>query len=283
MASLALSIKDLLRQALNEDIEYGDITTELTIFPVIHQSKAVILAKSDLMLAGVPFAYELFSMYDPELRFRMKHGDSQQIDSGTVIAIIKGNTRSLLAVERVALNFLQRLSGIATLTHQFVTAVSGTNAKIVDTRKTTPLLRPFEKYAVRVGGGFNHRFGLHDGILIKDNHIQATGSVRRALELVKGMAPHLMKIEIEVTNLDEFTEAIEHGADAILLDNMTPAEIRKAVAIADGRVILEASGGITLDNVRAYAETGVDIISVGALTHSAIASDISMKIKNVSS
>jgi len=280
MAGLELCLTERLRQALAEDIGTGDITTALTVHPEDHQSNAIILAKSNLIVAGLPFAQELFSIYDSSLCFHVKHADGTEVNSGTIIASISGRTSSLLTVERVALNFLQRLSGIATLTHQFVTAVKETNAKIVDTRKTTPLLRSFEKYAITVGGGFNHRFGLFDGILIKDNHLQAAGGVKNALTLARKKAPHLMKIEIEVTNLEEFREAIKHGADAILLDNMTPADIRQAVAIADGRVILEASGGIMLDNVRTYAETGVDIISIGALTHSACAVDISMEIEN---
>ena len=221
---------------------------------------------------------ELFLLYSPTLLFRAEHTDGTLLSKGTVIASISGSTRSLLTVERVALNFLQRLSGIATLTRQFVEAVKGTNARIVDTRKTTPLLRQFEKYAVTVGGGFNHRFGLFDGILIKDNHLKAAGGVKKALVLAKKNTPHLMKIEVEVTNLEEFKEAIEHGANTVLLDNMTPEEIQKAVSMAKGKVILEASGGITLENVRTYAETGVDIISIGALTHSATAVDISMEI-----
>lgn len=271
-------LMELLKKALSEDIGTGDITTALTVQSEL-SSQALILAKSDLILAGLPVVRELFLLHDPTLHFLSKNTDGTHLSKGTIIASISGNTRSLLTVERVALNFLQRLSGIATLTRRFVDAVKETNARIVDTRKTTPLLRHFEKYAVTVGGGFNHRFGLFDGILIKDNHLQAAGGVKNALELAKKKAPHLMKIEVEVTNLEEFKEALEHGADAVLLDNMTPEEIQKAVSLADGKVVLEASGGITLDNVKVYAETGVDIISIGALTHSASAVDISMDFK----
>ncbi|NOZ24518.1 MAG: carboxylating nicotinate-nucleotide diphosphorylase [Nitrospirae bacterium] len=273
-------IRSFLVAALNEDIAHGDITTELTV-PEEHVSEAAVIAKDDFVLAGLPFVREVFALVDARIGFVEAVSDGSPVLKGSVIATLKGSTRGLLAGERLALNILQRLSGIATLTSRFVELVSGTGACIVDTRKTTPNMRYLEKYAVRMGGGNNHRFGLYDGILIKDNHIKAAGGIRRAIERTRGKVHHLMKIEVEVSTIEELAEAIQAGADIIMLDNMPVEVMREAVATArtySPTPLLEASGGVSIDNVREIALTGVDLISVGALTHSAPSVDISMKI-----
>jgi nicotinate-nucleotide pyrophosphorylase (carboxylating) len=270
---------DFLRRALEEDIGPGDCTTDLLI-PAEHRSSAQYLAKSDFVLAGIPFVSEIFRLLDASLSLQSFFNEGDSIRKGESIAEASGKTSVLLAGERVSLNLLQRLSGIATLTRRYTEHIRGCNARIVDTRKTTPCLRFMEKYAVRIGGGSNHRFGLFDGILIKDNHIKAAGGIRKAVTLAK-KAHHLMKIEIEVQTIQELSDAIEAGADIVMLDNMPVDEMKASVTAAHGRVLLEASGGVTLNNVRAIAETGVDFISVGALTHSAQAVDISMKITSV--
>ncbi|MDQ7786574.1 MAG: carboxylating nicotinate-nucleotide diphosphorylase [Thermodesulfovibrionales bacterium] len=267
---------DFLRRALEEDIGPGDITTDLLI-PAEHTSRAHYLAKSDFVLAGIPFVNEVFRLLDPSLSFRSFFREGESIQKGAILAEVSGKTSGILAGERVSLNLLQRLSGISTLTRIYRDLVQGCTARIVDTRKTTPGLRFMEKYAVKTGGGSNHRFGLFDGILIKDNHISAAGGIQKAVFLAK-KAHHLMRIEIEVQTVQELKEAIEAGADIVMLDNMSVDEIKASVTAAHGRVLLEASGGVTLENVRAIAETGVDFISVGALTHSAPAVDISLKI-----
>lgn len=267
---------ELIRHALEEDIGHGDITTSL-IVPPDNTSRALYIAKGSFVLAGLPFAQEVFSILDPDIRFTMFYHDGAKVSRGDVLGEVSGKTRVLLAGERVSLNLLQRLSGIATLTSQFVDLVRGTNARIVDTRKTTPGLRFMEKYAVKMGGGLNHRFGLFDGILIKDNHIEEVGSITDAVSRAKA-GHHLTKIEVEVENLKDLQEAIDAGADIIMLDNMPPHDMVEAVKLAGGRVTVEASGNMTLANIREVAETGVDLISVGALTHSATAADISMKI-----
>lgn len=265
-----------LRRALEEDIGPGDITTDLLI-PAEHTSSAHYLAKSDFVLAGIPFVKEVFHLLDPSLFFRSFFKEGENIQKGDIIAEVSGKTSGILTGERVSLNLLQRLSGISTLTRIYRDRVQGCTVRIVDTRKTTPGLRFMEKYAVKTGGGSNHRFGLFDGILIKDNHISAAGGIREAAFLAK-KAHHLMKIEIEVQTVQELKEAIEAGADIVMLDNMSVDDMKVSVTAARGRVLLEASGGVTLENVRAIAETGVDFISVGALTHSAPAVDISLKI-----
>lgn len=276
-------LSEFISNALKEDIATGDITTELTI-PPGHMSAAKVIAKENLILAGLPIFTEVFKYLSEEITIHSFFNDGDHVSSGSVIAQLKGNTRYLLMGERVALNILQRLSGIATLTHSFVEKVKDTGATILDTRKTTPTLRPLEKYAVTVGGGKNHRSGLFDGILVKDNHIEAAGGIRKALAMLRKKRPHLMKIEVEVKNLDELKEALEEGADAVLLDNMKPEEIEEAVRLKrriNPDVVLEASGGVSLENVRHFALTGVEYISVGAITHSARAMDISMKIENI--
>lgn len=267
----------VVKTALAEDIGHGDITSEFTI-PPDTAAKAKIVCKDRIVIAGMPVVEAVFLEAGVGIALRLEKRDGERADAGDTLASLSGPARCLLAGERVALNFLQRLSGIATLTARYVELVAGTKARIVDTRKTTPGLRRLEKYAVTVGGGFNHRFGLSDGILIKDNHIAVAGGVTAAVEAAKRRAPHTLKIEVEVDSLDKLKEAIDAGADAVMLDNMSVRDMREAVALAAGRVVLEASGGVNESNVREVAETGVDIISVGALTHSARAVDISMDI-----
>jgi len=266
----------LIKHALEEDIGHGDITTSLLI-PEESESRALYVAKASFVIAGFPFAGEVFNILDPDAVFKTFFAEGAKVRKGDILGEVSGKTKVLLAGERVSLNILQRLSGIATLTSQFVDAVMGTGTKIIDTRKTTPCLRFMEKYAVRMGGGVNHRFGLFDGILIKDNHIEAVGSITKAISLAKA-GHHLAKIEVEVENLNDLQEASEAGADIIMLDNMSADDMREAVKIVKKRIPLEASGNVSLNNVREIAETGVDLISIGALTHSVVAVDISLKI-----
>lgn len=271
-------IRKLIEEALIEDIGHGDITSEAVI-PEEASSMAEIMAKQELVLAGVPIAREVFRTLDQQVQFTPLANDGNRVTSGSIIVKVQGTTRMLLAGERVALNLMQHLSGIATTTARFVDALKGSHAEMLDTRKTLPGLRALEKYAVRMGGGRNHRFGLYDGILIKDNHIKAAGGISKAIAGISKKVHPLLKIEVEVKTLDEVREAMAAGATMIMLDNMTPALMKQAVDIVGGRIPVEASGNVTLDNVRAIAETGVDFISSGSLTHSAPAADISMKIK----
>jgi nicotinate-nucleotide pyrophosphorylase (carboxylating) len=267
---------------LAEDIGRGDITTQATV-PADVRGMGKFLAKEYLVVCGISIAEAVFMHLDaenPEIEANVNEGD--EVEEGTVFATLKGYADVLLTGERVALNLLQRMSGIATLTRQYVKAVEGTNAQIVDTRKTTPGLRMLEKYAVTVGGGKNHRMGLDDGVLIKDNHIALAGGITEAVTGARNSVGHLHKIEVEVTNWAQLREAMEAGADIIMLDNQTPEEAKKLVEMArdiNPRVLLEASGGMDLDKVRSYAEAGVDLISVGRITHSARAVDISFKIQ----
>lgn len=270
------NIIELLKHAIEEDIGHGDITTNLLV-PEDSESRALYIAKGNFVLAGFPFAKEVFNLLDPATSFETFYNDGAKVRKGDVLGQVTGKTGVLLAGERVSLNILQKLSGIATVTSQFVDAVKGTKARIVDTRKTTPCQRFMEKYAVRMGGGVNHRFGLFDGILIKDNHIEAVGNIKDAVSLAKA-GHHLAKIEVEVENLKDLEEAIEAGADIVMLDNMSVEAMQEAVKIVGGRLTVEASGNVSLNNVRDIAETGVDMISVGAITHSVTAADISMKI-----
>lgn len=277
-------MKALIRSALDEDIGPGDITT-LSVIPTDLTVKGLIIAKEDLVLAGIDVAEECFRILDPEIIFSEKFRDGDLIKSNDTVAELSGNARAILMAERVALNFLQRLSGIATLTAGYVKKVEGLNVKIVDTRKTTPGLRSLEKAAVRSGGGFNHRSGLFDGILIKDNHIAISG-VKASIEKARKISPHTVRIEVEVKTLNEVKEAIEAGVDIIMLDNMTVSEMKEAVSLIRKRahgLLIEASGNISLENVRDIAQTGVDIISIGALTHSVCAVDISLKILSTKS
>ena len=264
--------------ALAEDIGSGDVTTLATV-PIGAHARGTIVAKSPGVVSGLDVAAAVFQRVNAAVRFQPRIGDGQRVKPGDPIAEVEGLAASVLAAERVALNLLQRLCGVATLTALYVEAVAGTRARIVDTRKTTPGLRVLEKAAVRHGGGHNHRFGLADGVLIKDNHLAAVGGpepVTRAVRIARERAPHTLRIEVEVSTLDEVRQALDAGADIILLDNMDVAAMRQAVEVVGGRALVEASGGITLETVRAVAETGVDLISVGALTHSAQALDLSL-------
>jgi len=268
-------IERIVRTALEEDIGLGDITTEVTIAPGT-VARAELVAKEDFTLAGIDVAARVFTMLDADVAFEKLLEDGQQIQRGDVLAWIKGSAAVLLQGERVALNLLQRMSGIATMTAAFVREVEGTGAVIVDTRKTVPGLRALDKYSVRMGGGRNHRIGLFDGVLIKENHVAAAGGVGVAIRRARQKLPHTLKIEIETRNFDEVGEALAAGADIIMLDNMSLDEMSEAVARIDKKALVEASGGVNLESVRGIAETGVDIISVGALTHSVRCADISM-------
>jgi len=263
-------VETLIELALQEDLGAGDWTTD-SLIPPDHQTQCVILAQAEGILCGVEVAKRVFQRLDASVRFVDALEDGARLAPDTRVLTLEGNTRAILKAERTALNFLQHLSGIATRTRQFVDAVAGTGAQIVDTRKTTPTLRLLEKYAVCVGGGRNHRVGLYDGILIKDNHLAALGGdITEAVRRARQHAHHLLAIEVECTTLAQVEQAVAAGADGILLDNMPLETLREAVRLAKGRVrFLEASGGVTLETVRAVAETGVDYISVGAITHSA--------------
>jgi nicotinate-nucleotide pyrophosphorylase (carboxylating) len=274
-----LLIEPIVRAALAEDLgRAGDVTSS-ALLRKGQRLSAVFAARAEGRVAGVDCARIALTVLDPTARFEVVTGDGADVtaNDGT-IARVEGDALAILGAERVALNLLGRLSGVATLTRAYVRAVEGTRARIVCTRKTTPGLRALEKYAVRCGGGVNHRFGLDDAILIKDNHIAACGSVAAAMQRAKAAAAHLMKIEIEVDTLDQLNEALPHGPDVIMLDNFALDDLREAVRRVAGAVVLEASGGVTLQTVRAIAETGVDAISVGALTHSAPVLDIGLDI-----
>jgi len=274
--------EELVDHALAEDWAWGDVTTQALI-PDDTEGKASFIAKAEGILAGIEVVHLVFARVDPSLGFRALLHDGDKLQRGTGIAMVEGKVASILRGERVALNFLQRLSGIATETSRYVEAVRGTKVRIVDTRKTTPGLRFLEKYAVRAGGGQNHRVHLGDGILIKDNHLAALRArgldMKVAIDLARKNAPHTLKIEVEVTTVEEAGEAVTAGADIVMLDNMSVEEMRRAVKSVGGRVLIEASGGVTLENVRSVAETGVDLISVGALTHSVKALDISLEME----
>ena len=272
-------IHRLIQAALKEDVASGDITT-LAVLSGKEIGQARVVAKEDMVVAGIGFFKEVFLFSEEKVEFTDSVEDGKLVKGGDVLTEISGNLGNILTAERVALNLFQRMCGIATLTRRYVDEIRGTGAKILDTRKTTPGLRMLEKYAVRIGGGFNHRFGLYDGILIKDNHIDAAGGIFAAVDRVNKSAPHTLKIEIEVKNLREVEEALSAGVDVIMLDNMGVGEMKKAVSLINGRVLVEASGNVTLSNVRKIAETGVDFISVGALTHSAPASDISLRVSS---
>ncbi len=266
-------LRALTKRALEEDIGAGDLTTHLTV-PEGKQALGTFSAQQSLVVAGLPVAAELFRVLEPACAWEAAVEDGAEVNSGAALAVVRGQATTLLAGERVALNFLQHLSGIATLTWQLKTKLAGLGTELLDTRKTTPGLRSLEKYAVLVGGGRNHRLRLDDGILIKNNHLRLAGGIRAALESARRNRPPGLEIEVEVSNLAELEEAVAAGADVILLDNMTPAEVRLCVEGARGQVRLEVSGGINAENIRAYAETGVDTLSVGALTHSAPAANI---------
>lgn len=272
---LTLDLDDLIRHALKEDIHTGDLTTQACVGGA-RPATARLVAKESFVLAGIDVAARVFTVLDPAVRFETLCADGATLATGEVLARMAGDAASLLQAERVALNLLQRMCGIATLTQRYVAAVAGTKARIVDTRKTTPGLRMLEKYAVRIGGGINHRTGLYDGILIKENHIAAAGGITEAVRRAKAYIPHTLKIEVETETVEQVREALAAGADIIMLDNMDCPTMRSCVELIAGRAQVEASGGVNLDTVRAIAETGVDIISIGALTHSPKAADISM-------
>lgn len=270
-------LDDVVRRALAEDIGRGDLTSEAVIPPGA-KATGRIVAKASGRIAGLAVAEHAFRSLAPEVVCVRLAADGRDVAPGDILLEVSGPARPILAAERVALNFLQRLSGIATATAQAVAAVAGTRARIVDTRKTTPGLRWLEKYAVRVGGGYNHRFGLDDAVLIKENHIAVSGGVGEAVRAAKAAVGHLIKVEVEVERLDQIPAALEAGADAILLDNMSTADMREAVRRIAGQAIVEASGGIGLERLREVAATGVDLISLGRLTHSAAALDLSLRL-----
>jgi nicotinate-nucleotide pyrophosphorylase (carboxylating) len=271
-----LLIEPIVRHALEEDFgRAGDITSELTIEPGA-RATAKLAARKAGTIAGLIAAETAFRLVDPALKFAYEIPDGSTVAAGTTLAVIEGSARAVLSGERVALNFSGHLSGVATATHALVEAVKGTKARIVCTRKTTPGLRVLEKYAVRCGGGLNHRFGLDDAVLIKDNHIVAAGGIRAAVERVRAGIAHMTKVELEVDTLEQLEEALALGVDTILLDNMTTDTLRKAVAMTKGRAALEASGNVALSTVCAIAETGVDYISSGAITHSAPSLDLGL-------
>lgn len=271
-------LKKIIEEALIEDIGTGDITTD-SIVPEDMRSKAIILAKDDGIIAGLPIAKEVFKYLDADVKFNEKCKDGDSIRRGDIILEIYGKTRAILSGERTALNFLQRLSGIATYTRRCVDIVSPYNVKILDTRKTTPLLRILEKYAVKIGGGENHRFALYDMVLIKDNHIKFAGSITEAIKRVKKNLSHMYKIEVEVTNIEELKEALENNVDIVLLDNMDLKTIEECVKIAKGKALIEVSGGISIENLEPIAKLGVDFISMGKLTHSVKCLDLSLEIE----
>jgi nicotinate-nucleotide pyrophosphorylase (carboxylating) len=272
----ALLIEPIVRHALEEDLgRAGDITSELTI-PAEQTAFAKFVARKAGTIAGLNAAAIAFHLIDPSLTFSVEIPDGSTVQAGTTLATVRGPARGILTGERVALNFLGHLSGVGTATRALVDAAKGTKARIVCTRKTTPGLRLLEKYAVRCGGGFNHRFGLDDAVLIKDNHLAAAGGIKPAIERVRAGLGHMSKIELEVDTLAQLEEALALGVDTILLDNMSTDDLKRAVATTSGRAVLEASGNITSETVRAIAETGVDYISSGAITHSAINLDIGL-------
>lgn len=271
-------LRELAGTFLNEDIGHGDVTTEAVVEPAA-RGVARIEAREPFVVAGLDVAAACFEILDGSVIWQPVAPDGSRVADRDVLARIEGSLGPILTAERTALNLLQRLSAVATLTARFVEQVAGTKAQIIDTRKTTPGMRLLEKAAVRVGGGGNHRFGLDDGILIKDNHVRAAGGVSEAVKRARNSAPHGLVVEVEVTTLDELDEALGAGAQAILLDNMDPPTVRRAVERVGGEAVMEASGGMDLSNVRAYAETGVDLISIGALTHSAGSVDISLEVE----
>ncbi|MBU4318022.1 MAG: carboxylating nicotinate-nucleotide diphosphorylase [Proteobacteria bacterium] len=272
------SVSDLIKLALEEDIGSGDITTDYAV-PEETKGLGIIVAKEPLVLAGLEIAKQVFTHLDSTLFFESVFKDGDRLEKGETALTVEGNMRVLLKGERTALNFMQHLSGIATLVRSYVEIIKNKPVRLVDTRKTTPGLRVLEKYAVRTGGGYNHRTGLYDGVLIKDNHIAACGGITPAVEKIRKQISHLVKIEVEVTSLDEVREALKAGAEVIMLDNMNLDQVREAVSVIQGRALVEVSGNVTEKTLSGLADTGVDIISSGALTHSARSVDLSMRIK----
>jgi nicotinate-nucleotide pyrophosphorylase (carboxylating) len=271
-------IRDVLERAFREDMPMGDITTDCTVAGNVI-SRAYMITKQEGVVCGLEIAMEAFRMLDPAVQLTPLVKDGDFVENRTRILEIEGSSRALLKAERTALNLLQRLSGIASITRLYVERIIGYKAKVVDTRKTTAGLRLLEKYAVRTGGGTNHRFSLSDGVLIKDNHIKAAGGIFKAIQAAREAIPHTVKIEVETETLEQVKEALDSAADIIMLDNMLPEQMKEAVSLIAGKAITEASGNVTLETIQKVAATGVDIISVGALTHSVMAMDISMKFE----
>ena len=273
-----LAIEPIVRAALLEDIgRGGDLTTDAIVSPDF-RARARIVARKPGIVAGLEAAALAFAMLDDSLEFNVRIRDGERVDAGGCVAEIAGRARTILTGERIALNFLCRLSGIATATRRLVETIAGTRARVADTRKTTPGLRVLEKYAVRCGGGDNHRFGLDDAVLVKDNHLALAGSIRAAVTAVRARVGHTVKVEVEVDTLDQLNEALEQPIDAVLLDNMTPEQLARAVDVIGGRIIAEASGGVTSETILAIARSGVDVVSVGWLTHSAPALDLGLDV-----
>lgn len=272
------SVHNLIQLALQEDIGFGDITTDSVVLDDL-RAEGDIISKGEGIVAGLYVAREVLQTIDREAQFDCKVPEGGEVAPFQTIAIVKGRARSLLTAERTMLNFLQRLSGIATNTRKYVEAVSGYPVKVVDTRKTTPGWRALEKYAVRVGGGYNHRFGLYDAVLIKDNHIAVAGSITEAVRRARNAVPFTMKIEVETETMEQVKEALSAGADIIMLDNMDIQTMKEAVKLINHKAVVEASGGITLETIRSVAETGVDVISVGDLTSGMTRLDISMEVR----
>ncbi len=275
-----IELKRLIRAALDEDIGSGDLTTT-AVLTGDETGVAQAISKEEIIVAGVDVFREVFHILDPSLSVEIYFHDGTPARRRDVLARVSGSMKSILLSERVALNFFQRMCGIATITNRYVEEVKDTGVRILDTRKTTPTLRALEKYAVKTGGGCNHRFGLYDGVMIKDNHITAAGGISNAVKRVVGTIPPTVKIEVEARNIQEVEDALASGADIIMLDNMGTGEMKKAVSFINGRALVEASGNVTLSNVGEIAKTGVDFISVGTLTHSSPASDISLLFKDM--
>ena len=274
--TMQLAADKYIRLALEEDINSEDVTTN-SVMPEYKKGEVQLICKEDGIIAGLPIFERVFLLLDPRTKVTFDVKDGDRVEKGRHLATVTGDIRVLLSGERTALNYLQRMRGIATYTNTVVKLLEGTRTKLLDTRKTTPCMRIFEKYAVRVGGGNNHRYNLSDGILLKDNHIDAAGGVKEAIAAAKAYAPFVRRIEVETENLSMVREAVEAGADIIMLDNMTPGQMAEAVKLIDGRAETECSGNITRENIRAITETGVDYVSSGALTHSAPILDISLK------
>lgn len=274
--TMKISVDDYLLNTLKEDITYEDVSAN-AVMPEDKKGRADLICKQDGIICGLDVFRRVFELLDPTSRFESDYKDGDRVSKGDKIGVIYGDVKAILSGERTALNYLQRMSGIATITREYVDELSGCSATLLDTRKTTPNMRPFEKYAVKVGGATNHRYNLSDGVLLKDNHIGAAGSVTRAIEMAKEYAPFVRKIEIETETLDQVKEAVEAGADIIMLDNMDNDTMKKAVELIDGRAQTECSGNVTKERLREIAELGVDYISCGALTHSAPIMDVSLK------
>ena len=274
--TMGLNADHLIMQALEEDITSEDITTN-AVMPEKKQGEVDLLCKEDGIIAGLPVFARTFALLDPKTEVEFFVSDGDQVSSKQRLAVVRGDIRVLLSGERTALNYLQRMSGIATYTRQIVDLLKGSKTRLLDTRKTTPNMRIFEKYAVKVGGGFYHRYNLSDGILLKDNHIAAAGGVRQAVEMARDYAPFVRKIEIETESLSMVKEAVEAGADIIMLDNMTPETMKEAIRLIDGRATTECSGNVTRENIERLISIGVDYISSGALTHSSPILDLSLK------